>query len=109
LNRAGKGPVPGENYVEIIQEGLGFGMMEQVRGGRCAEKSIWGERRKHRRSEEMRNGVGPPDGMTTYDDDVGWRRVLSICFCPFVILFPLVSTEELRVDELLVDELSVCM
>jgi hypothetical protein len=74
LNRAGKGPVPGENYVEIIQEGLGFGMMEQVRGGRCAEKSIWGERRKHRRSEEMRssgglpemrNGVGPPDGMTT--------------------------------------------
>jgi hypothetical protein len=48
--------------------------MEQVTGGRYAERSIWRERKKHRRSEEarssrglleMRNGVGHPDGMTT--------------------------------------------
>jgi hypothetical protein len=67
---------------------------QQVMGGRYAERSIWGERRKHRRSEEttssgglpeMRNGVGHPDGMTTMSrlwiaqssGDVGFLFYLS--------------------------------
>jgi hypothetical protein len=85
--------------------------MEQVMGGRCAEKSIWGEEETPELvggDEALRWSTGDEErsGASEWDDDV--QRVLSICFCPFATLFPLVSTEELRVDELPVDELSVC-
>jgi hypothetical protein len=69
-------------------------------GGRYTARDMWGERRKHRRSEER-------SGASGWDDD---ELFLSGSFSLFVFLsichsVSFGSTEELRVDELPVDRL----
>jgi hypothetical protein len=81
-------------------------------GGRYAERSIWGERRNHRRPEETRRsngdedevGVGYPDRMTTtlrIAQSVGRLRYCLFYLVPsvFLVTFGFGGAEDICVSK----------
>jgi hypothetical protein len=53
--------------------------MEQVMGGRYTARGMWGERRKHRRSEEMRSSGGLSEMRKESDIRMGWQLEIADC------------------------------
>jgi hypothetical protein len=61
--------------------------MEQIMGGRYTARGMWGERRKHRRSEETRSSGGLSVMRKESDIRMGWQEIADCAIVGMVVSF----------------------